>query len=169
MVPSRTALISGNASFGIWFCFHLCRLVLKHRETKKPLGFPRPCRWNQVMRMTLLASCKTLLRNLVCLIDSRFLLVYLREWFVGSHYFRSTQRTKWNQGKTKAKQSALHTRCMTVLQSLTDLWRKKMKTTEWKKQRWWRKWNGWEAWKEGTLLSAGHWELLVLLRLFSRI
>ncbi|KAK2567406.1 ATP-dependent RNA helicase TDRD9 [Acropora cervicornis] len=24
------------------------KLVLKHRETKKPLGFPRPCRWNQI-------------------------------------------------------------------------------------------------------------------------
>ena len=92
-----------------------------------------------------------------------------RDWFAWFHYFRSTQRTKWNQEKAKAKQIALHTRCMTVLQSLTDHLRKKMKTTEWKRQRWWRKWNGWEAWKEGKFLSAGHWQLLVLLRLFSRI
>ena len=91
-----------------------------------------------------------------------------RDWFVRVDYFRSTQRTKWNQGKTKAKQIALYTRCMTVLQPLTDHLRKKMKTTEWKRQRWWRKWNGWEAWKEGKLLSAGHWQLLVKLRLFFR-
>ena len=91
-----------------------------------------------------------------------------RDRFVGFHYFRSTQRTKWNQEKAKAKQIALHTRCMTALQSLTDHLRKKMKTIEWKRQRWWRKWNGWEAWKEGKFLSAGHWQLLVLLRLFSR-